>query len=119
MPICGGGELIRNFNTSICKRKYNLQSFLPSFNHLPQPSYSFLSLIYGCNFDATVSVHELLYISVICFGIALFSLYLKSFIYPQNNQALNFFLETSFAVPKIFFSVMMYIHTLLLYLNAY
>lgn len=62
-----------------------------------------MSLIYGCNFDATVSVHELLYISVICFGIALFSSYLKSFICPQNNQALNFFLATSFVVPKIFF----------------
>lgn len=30
-----------------------------------------LSLIYGCNFDATVTVHVLLYISLICFEIAL------------------------------------------------
>lgn len=48
---------------SICTRKYNLQRFFSWFHPSASPSSSFLSLIYGSNFDATVSVHDLLYIS--------------------------------------------------------
>lgn len=42
-------------------------------------------------------VSDLLYISVICFEVALFGSYLKSFICPQNKQALNYFLATTSA----------------------